>query len=131
MTSGVFAVLVGIVALSLVVGGIVIMNIMLMVVTERTREIGLRMALGARRLHVLLQFLAEAIFLSVTGGLAGIVMGMALSLAISGIAGWPAPISFTAILGGFAFSASVGIFFGYYPARKAAGLDPIDALRYE
>ena len=118
-------------SISLVVGGIGIMNILLVSVTERTREIGLRMALGARRLHVLLQFLAEAIFLSVTGGIAGIVMGVILSLAISSIAGWPAPISLAAILGGFAFSATVGVFFGYYPARKAARLDPIEALRYE
>jgi macrolide transport system ATP-binding/permease protein len=118
-------------SISLVVGGIGIMNILLVSVTERTREIGLRMAIGARRIHVLLQFLAEAVFLSVTGGVAGIVMGVAFSTAISYFAGWPAPISGTAIAGGFLFSAAVGIFFGYYPARKAARLDPIEALRYE
>ncbi len=118
-------------SISLVVGGIGIMNILLVSVTERTREIGLRMAIGARRLHVLLQFLAEAVFLSVTGGIAGIIMGVAFSAAISFFAGWPAPISGTAIVGGFLFSAAVGIFFGYYPARKAAHLDPIEALRYE
>lgn len=118
-------------SISLVVGGIGIMNILLVSVTERTREIGLRMAIGARRLHVLLQFLAEAVFLSVTGGVAGIVMGVAFSAAISYFAGWPAPISSAAIAGGFLFSAAVGIFFGYYPARKAAHLDPIEALRYE
>jgi macrolide transport system ATP-binding/permease protein len=118
-------------SISLVVGGIGIMNILLVSVTERTREIGLRMAIGARRVHVLLQFLAEAVFLSVTGGIAGIVMGVAFSAAISYFAGWPAPISGTAIAGGFLFSAAVGIFFGYYPARKAARLDPIEALRYE
>jgi len=118
-------------SISLLVGGIGIMNILLVSVTERTREIGLRMAIGARRLHVLLQFLAEAVFLSATGGIAGIVIGSALSLGISLIAGWPAPISWTAIAGGFLFSAAVGIFFGYYPARKAASLDPIEALRYE
>jgi macrolide transport system ATP-binding/permease protein len=89
------------------------------------------MAIGARRLHVLLQFLAEAVFLSLVGGVAGIVFGVAVSEAISIIAGWPTPISPTAIFGGFAFSAVVGIFFGYYPARKAARLDPIEALRYE
>jgi macrolide transport system ATP-binding/permease protein len=118
-------------SISLVVGGIGIMNILLVSVTERTREIGLRMAIGARRLHVLLQFLAEAVFLSVTGGLAGILMGIALSKAISLTAGWPTPISGAAVLGGFAFSAAVGVFFGYYPARKAASLNPIEALRYE
>jgi macrolide transport system ATP-binding/permease protein len=118
-------------SISLVVGGIGIMNILLVSVTERTREIGLRMAIGARRLHVLLQFLAEAVLLSVTGGVAGIVMGVALSKALSVVAGWPTPIVPVAIVGGFLFSAAVGIFFGYYPARKAAGLDPIEALRYE
>jgi ABC-type antimicrobial peptide transport system permease subunit len=118
-------------SISLVVGGIGIMNILLVSVTERTREIGLRMAVGARRLHVLFQFLAEAIFLSVTGGLAGIMMGVIFSKTLSLAAGWPAPISLAAIAGGFVFSAAVGIFFGYYPARKAARLNPIEALRYE
>ena len=118
-------------SISLIVGGIGIMNILLVSVTERTREIGLRMAIGARRLHVLLQFLAEAVFLSVTGGLAGILMGIVWSIGISVFAGWLAPISPAAVAGGFLFSAAVGIFFGYYPARKAARLDPIEALRYE
>lgn len=118
-------------SISLVVGGIGIMNILLVSVTERTREIGLRMAIGARRLHVLLQFLAEAIFISVSGGIVGIIIGAALSLAVSAFTGWPAPISLAAIAGGFLFSAAVGIFFGYYPARKAARLNPIEALRYE
>ena len=118
-------------SISLIVGGIGIMNILLVSVTERTREIGLRMAIGARRLHVLLQFLAEAVFLSVSGGLAGIVMGIVTSLSIAMIAGWLAPISAAAVAGGFLFSAAVGVFFGYYPARKAAHLDPIEALRYE
>ncbi|MGO8954536.1 MAG: ABC transporter permease [Rhodomicrobium sp.] len=118
-------------SISLVVGGIGIMNILLVSVTERTREIGLRMAIGARRLHVLLQFLAEAVFLSVSGGIAGIVLGIGFALAIPAVAGWPAPISLWAVAGGFLFSAAVGVFFGYYPARKAASLDPIEALRYE
>ena len=118
-------------SISLLVGGIGIMNILLVSVTERTREIGLRMAIGARRLHVLLQFLAEAVFLSVSGGLAGIVAGVAISAGISLVFGWQAPLSLTAIAGGFLFSAAVGVFFGYYPARKAASLDPIEALRYE
>ena len=118
-------------SISLLVGGIGIMNILLVSVTEGTREIGLRMAIGVRRLHVLLQFLAEAIFISVSGGIVGIVIGAALSLAISAVTGWPAPISLTAIAGGFLFSAAVGIFFGYYPALRASRLDPIEALRYE
>jgi macrolide transport system ATP-binding/permease protein len=118
-------------SISLIVGGIGIMNILLVSVTERTREIGLRMAIGARRTHVLLQFLAESVILSVTGGIAGIIVGVVFSEMISLIAGWPAPISLAAVAGGFLFSAAVGIFFGYYPARKAASLDPIEALRYE
>ena len=118
-------------SISLVVGGIGIMNILLVSVTERTREIGLRMAIGARRLHVLLQFLAEAVFLSLSGGIAGIIAGIAFSLTIPLMTGWSAPISLSAVAGGFLFSAAVGIFFGYYPARKAARLNPIEALRYE
>jgi macrolide transport system ATP-binding/permease protein len=118
-------------SISLLVGGIGIMNILLVSVTERTREIGLRMAIGARRLHVLLQFLAEAVFLSVSGGLAGILTGIVFSGIISWLFRWAAPVSLVAICGGFLFSAAVGVFFGYYPARKAASLNPIDALRYE
>ena len=107
------------------------MNILLVSVTERTREIGLRMAVGARRLHVLLQFLAEAVFLSVSGGLAGIIMGVVTSVAISSSPAGLRRSHCRPIAGGFLFSAAVGVFFGYYPARKAAHLNPIDALRYE
>jgi macrolide transport system ATP-binding/permease protein len=131
-SSRVMALLLAAVAsISLLVGGIGIMNILLVSVTERTREIGLRMAIGARRLHVLLQFLAEAVFLSVSGGLAGIAMGLACAAVIPFFFGWAAPVSPMAIGGGFVFAAIVGVFFGYYPARKAARLNPIDALRYE
>ncbi len=118
-------------SISLLVGGIGIMNILLVSVTERTREIGIRMAIGARRVHVLLQFLAEAVLLSAAGGVAGILTGIAVSQIISAVTQWPTLISSMAIAGGFLFSAAVGIFFGYYPARKAAHLDPIEALRYE
>jgi macrolide transport system ATP-binding/permease protein len=128
----IMAVLLAVVAsISLLVGGIGIMNILLVSVTERTREIGLRMAIGARRLHVLLQFLAEAVILSATGGIAGILFGMLITQAIALFAAWPTFISLAAIAVGFLFSAAIGIFFGYYPARKAAGLNPIEALRYE
>ena len=131
-SSRVMALLLATVAsISLVVGGIGIMNILLVSVTERTREIGLRMAIGARRLHVLLQFLAEAVLLSVIGGGSGIVAGMVTSKVISLVAGWPTEVPSLAIVGGFLFSAAVGVFFGYYPARKASRLDPIEALRYE
>ena len=131
-SSRIMALLLAVVAsISLLVGGIGIMNILLVSVTERTREIGLRMAIGARRLHVLLQFLVESIFLSVTGGAAGILAGVAASFVISAVAKWPTSLSTGAIGGGFVFAAAVGIFFGYYPARKAARLNPIEALRYE
>jgi len=116
---------------SLLVGGIGIMNIMLVSVTERTREIGIRMAIGARSSAVRTQFLIESIVLSLTGGAIGIVVGIAFSLLIPKIFGWPTLISFIWIVVSVIFSAVVGIFFGYYPARKAASLDPIDALRYE
>ena len=116
---------------SLLVGGIGIMNIMLVSVTERTREIGIRMAIGARSSAVRSQFLIESIVLSLTGGFLGIVLGIAISLLIPAFLGWPTLISTIAIMGSVIFSAAVGIFFGYYPARKAAALDPIEALRYE
>jgi len=116
---------------SLLVGGIGIMNIMLVSVTERTREIGIRMAIGARSSAVRSQFLIESVVLSLTGGLFGILLGIAVSLAIPKMLGWPTLISMMAIVGSVIFSAAVGIFFGYYPARKAAALDPIEALRYE
>lgn len=131
-SSRVMALLLATVAsISLLVGGIGIMNILLVSVTERTREIGLRMAVGARRVHVLLQFLAESVFLSAAGGTAGIATGVAASELVSAMAGWPIAISALAMLGGFVFSAAVGMFFGFYPARKAATLNPIEALRYE
>jgi macrolide transport system ATP-binding/permease protein len=131
-SSQVMAALLAMVAsISLLVGGIGIMNILLVSVTERTREIGIRMAIGAHRVQVLLQFLAESILLSVTGGVAGIGFGLLVSLVISKLAQWPTQVSLAAVLGGFVFSAAVGIFFGYYPARKAANLNPIDALHYE
>jgi len=118
-------------SISLVVGGIGIMNILLVSVTERTREIGIRMAIGARRVHVLLQFLVEAVLLSLIGGGAGVATGAAVSRIISAVAEWPTLLSPAAMIGAFAFSAAVGVFFGYYPARRASLLNPIDALRYE
>ncbi len=118
-------------SISLLVGGIGIMNILLVSVTERTREIGLRMAIGARRRHVLMQFLAEAVILSVAGGLGGILFGIAAIEGISYFARWPTVLSFPGMAVGFLFSAAIGVFFGYHPARKAAGLNPIEALRYE
>jgi len=123
--------LMSVASVSLLVGGIGIMNIMLVSVTERTREIGVRMAVGAKTRDVMRQFLAEAIALSLVGGLAGILLGVAVSETITHSLGWPVAITTASIVIAFAFSAAVGIFFGWYPARKAANLDPIEALRYE
>ncbi len=116
---------------SLIVGGIGIMNIMLVSVTERTREIGIRMAVGAHGRDVLLQFLIEAIFLSSLGGLLGVLIGVGSSTLVSHLYNWPMLVSSTSVAVALVFSAAVGMFFGFYPARKAARLDPIDALRFE
>ena len=118
-------------AISLLVGGIGIMNIMLVSVTERTREIGIRKALGATYYNILLQFLIEAVVIGVTGGLLGVLAGLGGSYAISSLAGWNTVVSFSSVLLAFGFSMMIGLFFGIYPARKAALLDPIEALRYE
>jgi putative ABC transport system permease protein len=128
----VMAVLLGSVAsISLLVGGIGIMNIMLVSVTERTREIGIRMAVGARRKDIMLQFLVEAVVMAATGGCIGILLGIGSSEVLNDWAQWPIHISPTIVAVAFFFSGAVGVFFGFYPARKAANLDPIDALRYE
>ncbi len=125
------ALLLSVASISLLVGGIGIMNILLVSVTERTREIGIRMAVGAKSRHILLQFLVEAIVLSMVGGAAGALLGVGSSRLISQLAGWPTLVSPAAALGAVLFSAVVGIFFGFYPAHKASRLDPIAALRYE
>ena len=125
------ALLAAIASVSLLVGGIGIMNIMLVSVTERTREIGIRMAVGAHGRDILLQFLVESIVLSCFGGLFGILLGVGSAKLVTAFTGWNTVISPSAILLSFTFSAAIGIFFGFYPARKAASLDPIDALRYE
>ena len=118
-------------SISLLVGGIGIMNILLVSVRERTREIGVRMAIGARRVHVLLQFLVEAALLSLMGGSAGAGIGIVASKVISLVAGWPTLLHPAVIAAAFLFSAAIGVFFGWYPARQASLLNPIDALRYE
>ncbi len=128
----VMSILLGAVAsISLIVGGIGIMNIMLVSVTERTREIGIRMAIGARQRDILLQFLTEAVLLTTCGGIIGMGVGVGGAMIVSKIMEWPTLISTQAIIIAFLFSAGVGVFFGFYPARKAAGLNPIEALRYE
>jgi putative ABC transport system permease protein len=121
----------GVAAVSLVVGGIGIMNIMLVSVTERTREIGIRLAIGAQPGDVMSQFLIEAVVLSILGGVAGIVLGSAVALILPIVAGWTTVLPWNAIVLSFGVSAAIGVFFGIYPARKASQLDPIVALRYE
>jgi putative ABC transport system permease protein len=131
-SSKVMSMLLGSVAsISLIVGGIGIMNIMLVSVTERTREIGIRIAIGAKKRDILLQFLTEAVLLTTCGGIIGMLLGVAGARAVAALVGWPTLVSLNTIVIAFAFSAGVGVFFGFYPARKAASLNPIEALRYE
>jgi putative ABC transport system permease protein len=130
-TNGIFAVLIGVVALSLVVGGIVIMNIMLMVVSERTREIGLRKALGARRRDIIWQILTESVTLSTFGGVVGTLLGFIAAVIVSRVSPLPASVQVWSVAIGIGITAVVGLFFGLYPAMRAARLDPIEALRRE
>jgi putative ABC transport system permease protein len=131
LTGGIFVVTVGVAAISLLVGGIVIMNIMLVSVTERTREIGIRKALGAKRRDILTQFLVEATTLSLTGGLIGVLGGVLLAVLAGALSPLPTAVSVPAIVMGIVMSAGIGVFFGSFPAWRAARLDPIEALRYE
>jgi putative ABC transport system permease protein len=131
LTGTFFVAMIGIAAISMVVGGIVIMNIMLVSVTERTREVGIRKAMGARRSDVLLQFLIEAVILALTGGMIGVALGIAVAKGVTLAVGMPSVIKLWAVAAGLLVAASVGIFFGVYPARRAAMLDPITALRFE
>ncbi|HEV3510601.1 MAG TPA: FtsX-like permease family protein, partial [Candidatus Sulfotelmatobacter sp.] len=126
-----FMATIGVACIALVVGGIVIMNIMLVAVTERTREIGIRKAMGARREDVLMQFLIESVTLSLMGGLLGVLLGAGIAESITALIGMPSAIKFWAVAAGLIVSASVGVFFGVWPAQKAAKLDPIAALRFE
>ena len=131
-TTNMLTILLGAVAgISLIVGGIGIMNIMYVSVTERTREIGLRMSVGARGIDILNQFLIEAILLSVTGGIIGVLLGVGVSYGINALAKWPIYIQPWSIVMSFAVCTLTGVFFGWYPAKKAARLDPIEAIRYE
>jgi len=131
LTGGIFIVTIGVAAISLVVGGIVIMNIMLVSVTERTREIGVRKALGARRRDILAQFLIEATTLSLSGGMIGVTIGVLLALLMGAVTPLPTEVSLPAVGAGIVMSSLIGVFFGSYPAFRAARLDPIEALRYE
>jgi len=131
LTGTFFAAMIGIAAISMIVGGIVIMNIMLVSVTERTREVGIRKAMGARRSDVMLQFLIEAVILSLAGGLIGVLLGIGVAKGVTFAVGMPSVIKLWAVFAGLFVAASVGIFFGVYPARRAAMLDPIAALRFE
>jgi putative ABC transport system permease protein len=131
LTGGIFVVTIGVASISLLVGGIVIMNIMLVSVTERTREIGIRKAAGARRRDILTQFLVEATTLSLSGGLIGIVSGVALALLAGLVTPLPTAVSIPSIIAGIVMSLAIGVFFGSYPAWRAARLDPIEALRFE
>ncbi len=126
-----FMATIGVACIALVVGGIVIMNIMLVAVTERTREIGIRKAMGAKQKDVLVQFLMESVTLALVGGLLGVLLGVSFALLITAIIGMPSAIKIWAVAAGLAVAASVGVFFGVWPARKAAKLDPIVALRFE
>jgi putative ABC transport system permease protein len=131
ISSGIFMALVAISSIALMVGGIGVMAIMTISVTERTREIGVRKALGARRREILWQFLLEAVFLTSLGGVIGIVLGATIGWLINVVSGFPISLPWWSFALGLGFSASVGIFFGMYPAFKASRLDPIEALRYE
>ncbi len=131
ITAGIFGLMIGVTILSLLVGGIGIMNIMMVSVQERTREIGIRKAIGARRRDILGQFLVEAVVLSLVGGVTGMVLGFVMALIISLAIKLPSTVTWWSVLLGFGFSAAVGIFFGWYPAKRAAEMDPIEALRYE
>ncbi len=131
LTGGIFVVTIGVAAIAMLVGGIVIMNIMLVSVTERTREIGVRKALGARRRDILTQFLVESTTLSLTGGAIGVVLGVSLALLVGAVSPLPAAVHVPAVILGILMSTLIGVFFGSYPAARAARLDPVDALRYE